>query len=85
LCVEKRVKRGGKRGGKRGEKIGQPRSRLAQPEVITYASLPADEVDASLDGLLGMLDRSAHVHDRDAGVVETLDDPLRRDSDSGDE
>jgi hypothetical protein len=51
----------------------------------TLATLGADKVDAELEALLDVLGVADHVHVEDASAVETLDDVLWWDTDSGDE
>jgi len=51
----------------------------------SLTTLCANDVDAEIEALLDVLGVANHVHVKDAGFVETVDDMLGRDTDGGDE
>lgn len=51
----------------------------------TLTSLRANDVAASVNGLLDVLGVPDHVHDRDTGFVEFINSPLGRNANSGHE
>lgn len=53
--------------------------------AAALATLGADDVDANVNALLGVLDVADHVHVQDAGLVQAVDDVLGGDTDGRDE